>query len=67
MLSRKYYKAIAEILNKRYKAKENQDGTTTLNQRADELNFITRELISLFQADNIRFSEQRFLSAVNQK
>ena len=56
MLSRKYYKAIAEILNNRFKA----------NPQSEELRFITRELISYFQVDNSRFSEQRFLSAVNQ-
>ena len=61
MLSRKYYKAIAEILNKRYNKAD------ILTQEYETLNFITRDLIDFFKADNIRFSEQRFLSAVNQK
>ena len=55
MLSRKYYKAIAEILNKRYKE----------NPISEELRFITRALISYFKTDNPRFSENRFLSAIN--
>ena len=67
MLSRKYYKAVAEILRDRFNAKGTQDGTTEINLRSEELRVLTREFITFFKTDNSRFDESRFLSAVNSK
>lgn len=60
MLSRKYYKEIAEILNA-LKFDVLHNGLKDENI----LNRIENDLIAFFKSDNRRFNESRFLTAVN--